>query len=78
VLRYKPLGRKFCSENCANYRFPVRKRDISPQPLEATSVSHEEQVSLQGRCCMPPRQVDHHGERYSVFEGISCVRADLL
>jgi len=53
------------------------KRGTSPQPLEATPVTHEEKVPLQGRCCKSPRQVEHHSERFPVAAGIGHAGGDL-
>ena len=54
------------------------EKDTSTQPLQATSVRCEGKVRLQWGCCMLSRQVDHHGERYPVREGIYHVAAGLL
>ena len=56
----------------------IGKKTTSPQPLEATSVTCEGKVSLQGICCMSSKRVDYHEERYPVLEGISCAGDGLL
>ncbi|GAB0208118.1 hypothetical protein GRJ2_003277500 [Grus japonensis] len=56
----------------------IGEKGTSPQPLEATPVKREGKVSLQRRCRMSARQVDHHGERYPISEGISHAGDGLL
>lgn len=54
----------------------IKNENISP-PLDAILVSCEGNVSLQGQYYMSTRQVDHHGKRYPVSEGIICAEGDV-
>jgi len=53
--------------------------EATQTPVTGTAVSPSTAtVSLQARYYMQSKKVDHHGERCTVPEGISCEGADLL